>query len=298
MTVAAIVPVHGEAPWLAEALDSLRAQEGLDEVVLVDDGSPEPVSAPAGATLVRLDPRGGPAAARDAGLAATGAELVALCDADDAWEPGKLAAQLGALARHPEAAVCVGRALVVGPDGRPTGERWRELPAGVLEPAFLGPLLYEHNPIPASSAVIRRSALEAAGGFAGPAPLASDWDLWLRLVRRGEIFVCEPAARIRYRRHPRGVTTDVAALAESQLALHAAHEALAGEEVRRRVRAADLSALAHGLARRREHAAARAALAEAAALRRPSGRDRVLAAVLAVPGLRRLPGRRAPYPQS
>jgi glycosyltransferase involved in cell wall biosynthesis len=297
MPLGAIVPVYGEAPYLGEALDALVGQQPPpDEVVVVDDGSPEPVRLASGHTgrcmLVRRDARGGPGAARDTGLRELSSDLVALADADDAWRPGKLAAQLEALERHPEAALCFGCAAIVGPDGRPTGERWEELPAGVLEPSELGPLLYEHNPIPTSSVVIRRRSLDVAGGFAGPTPLGTDLDLWLRLVARGERFVCEPRAEVAYRRHTHGLTGDVAALAESSLRLHELHAALVDEATRERVRAADLTLLARGRVRQRRYAEARAALREAGAL---GGRERLLRTALAVPGLRAVLGRRDPY---
>ncbi len=167
MPLGAIVPVHGEAPFLGEALAAVLGQDPPpDEVVVVDDASPEPVRLEpdhAGrCLLVRRERRGGPGAARDTGLRELSSDLVALADADDAWRPGKLAAQLEALERHPRAAVCFGRAVVVGAGGRPTGERWEELPPGPLEAAELGSLLYEHNPIPASSAVVRRAAASRA----------------------------------------------------------------------------------------------------------------------------------------
>ena len=293
MAVVAIVPVYGAAPWLAAALEGLLGQDPApDEIVVVDDGSPQPVEVDSRCTLIRREERGGPAAAREAGLAASSADLVAFADADDIWRPGKLAAQLEALTAHPGAAVCFGRAVIVGPDGAPTGERWEELPAGVHEPADLGPLLYERNPIPTSSVIVRRAALVAAGGFAGPAALGSDWDLWLRLVRRGERFVCEPRAVIEYRRHSGGVTGDVAQLAESSLAVRAAHAELVDEATRGRLRRRDLAALARGRVRRRDYAGARDALREAAPL---GPRERLLASALRVPGLRGLLGRRDPY---
>ena len=205
---------------------------------------------------------------------------------------GELAGQLQALAEHPEAALCFGRAVIVGPDGHPTGERWEELPAGVHAAAELGPLLYERNPIPASSVVVSRAALVDAGGFAGPAQLGSDWDLWLRLARRGASFVFEPRARIEYRRHPGGVTADVARLAEASLAIHAEHASLVTPEVARRARRDDLVALARGRVRRRDYAGARAALREASDL---TPRERLLAALLRVPAARELLGRRDPY---
>jgi glycosyltransferase involved in cell wall biosynthesis len=294
--VAVIVPVHGRAPYLAEALASIGGQEPPpDEVVVVDDCSPEPLRLD-GVRVLRREERGGPAGARQAGLEATAAELVALCDADDAWEPGKLVAQLGALERNPEAALCFGGVTVVGQDGRPTGERWRGLVPGLHEPERLRDQLFEWNPIPTSSALIRREALEHAGGFASPVPYGvEDWDLWLRLVAQGERFHYEPRAGIRYRRHAGGLTADVARIGELGLAVHERHAELVDEDVRRRVRARDLTTVARGRVRGRRYAEARALLREAADLEPPAPRERLLRPLLAVPGARAVLGRRSPW---
>jgi glycosyltransferase involved in cell wall biosynthesis len=248
--IGVVVPVRGFAPYLVETLDCVLGQDPAPaEVVVVDDASDEPLALhpdhAARCTLVRRDACGGPAAARASGLEALspGVELVALCDADDAWAAGKLAAQVAALGRFPEAGLCFGRAFIVGADGRPTGERWTELAAGLHGGTELRERLYAANPLPTSSVVLRRAALEAVGGFASPVRLAEDWDLWLRLAAAGYGFVCEPAAVVRYRRHPGGLTADVAALARCQLELHRAHGALVADDVRERAVAADAAAL-------------------------------------------------------
>ena len=56
---------------------------------------------------------------------------------------------------------------------------------------------------------------------------------------------------MRYRRHPGGLTHDVAALARAQLEVHRRHAASVEPDVRRRVEHADLLALADGLVRER-----------------------------------------------
>ena len=280
MRIGLIVPVLPPAPYLDEAVQSALGQER-----------------PPDEHAVIRDERGdGPAATRERALEGLGdCDWVALLDADDAWEPGKLAAQRDAIAQHDDAVVCFGRATVIGDHGRPTGERLPELPAGRLSAEELAPLLFDSNPIPTSSVLVRRDALARAGGFAGPAPLASDWDLWLRLVAGGGTFVCEPGARVRYRRHRGGVTADVAALAESRLEVHAAHGSLVDEDSRRRAESRDLVLLARGRIRQRRYREAADALARADALVPLRGRERALRTLVCVPGLRAGLGRRAPY---
>ncbi|MBA3300086.1 MAG: glycosyltransferase, partial [Thermoleophilaceae bacterium] len=61
--VGVIVPVRGDSPYLAQALDAILAQEPPPaDVVVVDDASDTPVALPrtaAGCRLVRRGLRGG-----------------------------------------------------------------------------------------------------------------------------------------------------------------------------------------------------------------------------------------------
>src|SRR5919107_4262208 len=133
MRIGLIVPVLPPAPFLDEALESALEQ----------------VPPPDARAIVRDERGDGPAATRDAGLGQLGdCDWVALLDADDAWEPGKLAAQRAAMTRHRDAVVCFGTATAVDESGSPTGERLPELPAGRHPAADLVPVLYESNPIP------------------------------------------------------------------------------------------------------------------------------------------------------
>lgn len=283
MTVGAVVPVRGPAPFLAEALDSVLAEEPA-EVVVVDDGSDPPVTLAdrhASVRVVRREASGGPAAARNAGVAAlgSGVELVAFCDADDAWTPGSLAPRVRALGDEPRAALAFGAPRIVDAAGRETGERWSVPPGGPLP----GPeALYAVNPILTSSVVLRRAAF--GRGFDESYVHAEDWELWLRLLGDGHLLVCVPEAQVRYRRHAGGLTADVLALARAQRRVHEAYADLAGPVARAAAERADREGEAEGLLRAGRPDAARHLLDPG--LRR---------ALLAVPGLRRLLGRRPPY---
>lgn len=301
MQTGVIVPVHGWPSLLAETLDGILAQDPRPEVVVVvDDGSPQPIELLAEharhCRLVRHPRRRGLASARATGLAQLDdCELVAFCDADDAWQAGKHAAQLAALAAHADAAACFGHARIVALDGRPTGEWWDELAPGRHPASELLPLLYERNPLCVSSALLRRAAVVDAGGLEFDLPRAEDWDLWLRLLARRHAFVMEPDAVVRYRRSPGALSGDIAGLARAQLHVHRTHGGLVGEAVRRRTEAADRRALARGLVREREYGGARRELRRAFALHPPDARDRALAVLLGVPLVRAALGRRDPY---
>src|SRR5688500_14438702 len=105
-SVAVVIPVY-RARYLAEALESVFFQSRpANEVIVIDDGSPDQnelrhAIAPYGraVTLVRQFNQGA-AAARNRGLRATSADLVAFLDADDRWLPH------GAASTHAAGAMC------------------------------------------------------------------------------------------------------------------------------------------------------------------------------------------------
>jgi glycosyltransferase involved in cell wall biosynthesis len=302
VSVGVIVPCRGDVPWLAEALDSVLAQDPpADRVVVVDDGSPAPLELEPrhaqACRLVRLEDHAGLTAARVAGLEKLGdVEWIAFCDADDVWRPGKLAAQLARLERT-GADMCFTAVEVIGPDGVATGERGAAAPEGIVDSPRWTAYLYEHNPVIVSSALLRREALERAGGFLGAERFhgGEDLDLWLRLATSGARFAWEPSELLRYRRHPGQMTADIASLAEFSLAVHEAHGELVDAATRRRVRARDLRTMARGRIRQRRYPEAREALRRAAELEPLGPRDRVIALALRLPGARALLGRRDPY---
>ena len=166
--------------------------------------------------------------------------------------------------------------------------------AGLHDASEFGRLLFESNPIPVSSAVIRRQALEHHE-LDSDLAITADWDLWLRLAARGESFICEPSAVVYYRRHPAAMTARVTTLAAEQLTVHERHGALVDEETRRRMRVRDLAGLASGLIRDGAYREARTTLALAASLAELPRRQRALRVALCLPVVRRLVGRRDPY---
>lgn len=102
--VSVIVPVHDVAPYVAEAIASLRAQTLADfEALIIDDGSTDGSGAVA-AQAIADDPRfvlirqdnAGLSAARNAGLDRARGEWLAFLDGDDAFEPAFLADLVGA----------------------------------------------------------------------------------------------------------------------------------------------------------------------------------------------------------
>lgn len=204
-----IVPVHNRPDLVREAVASALAQEcpGGHEVVVVDDGStdatPDALAAFGDAIRVVRQDNAGPAVARNRGFAEARGELFALLDSDDVWLPGKLAAQVALLDAHPSACLVHSEVaeFVEGEGVAP----WTRRPP-VLSGHVLRDLL-RRNFVHTMTVVVRRTCIDAVGGFDPAYPPCEDWDLWLRLAACWA-FVGDPVPRVRTRIHAGGLSSD------------------------------------------------------------------------------------------
>ena len=187
--VAVIIPVYA-ATFLDEALASVFAQvRPADEVIVVDDGSPDPAAIqqaverwPDRVTLLR-QANAGAAAARNAGLSAASAEWVAFLDADDRWLPDFLERQMSFLSSHPYADLVWADATIVG-DTPAAGRTFMSMcpSSGAVT---LESLLAQTCNVLTSTVVVRRDLVMDVGSFDVALRRGQDFDLWLRLVSRG-----------------------------------------------------------------------------------------------------------------
>ena len=188
--VSIITPAYNAAPYLGATARTVLAQSYVDwEWLIVDDGSTDGTAEIAAALedprvrLIRASHSGLPAVGRNIGIGAACGDYVALLDADDLWEPDKLAEQMAYVAVHPEVGLVFSRFyLWVDSHKRP-----REvLPdtCGLPNPGWMLPLLVLKNRIGTSSAVIRRDLIVKAGGFDEDVRqrATEDYELWLRLA--------------------------------------------------------------------------------------------------------------------
>jgi glycosyltransferase involved in cell wall biosynthesis len=191
--VTVVLPTYNRADLLPHAIETALDQTARDrcDILVVDDGStddtPAVVARYGSSVSYVRQPNGGLAAARNAGIRATDNEFIALLDDDDLWQPDKIATQLAAFERHPEAVLVGGRVIDRFPDGR---ERPHFLPPIPLDrPVDLAPLLFERNFLPPSSVMIRRTALHAAGLFDPRMRRSQDSHLWVKLACRGRFVI-------------------------------------------------------------------------------------------------------------
>ena len=199
--ISCLMAAHNAAATITAAIESVLAQThpGL-ELIVVDDGSTDATAALAAAIpdpriAVLRQPRRGPSAARNLALSHARGVFVAAIDADDLWLPRKLELQLQALERNPAAAVAYGWTDFVDEHLRPLYPDERATVEGNVHEALLRLNFISCG----SNTLIRRSALQSAGGFDESLQAAEDWELHTRLAARHP-FVAVPEVVVLYRR--------------------------------------------------------------------------------------------------
>ena len=182
--VSVVMSVYNGAPWVGAAVESLLVQTLTElEVIVIDDGStdatPDVLASLRDPRLVvvRREHSGLTRALNQACALAT-APLLARLDADDIAVPDRFALQRAYLDAHPDVGL-------LGTGAREVDLTGREV--AVVRPptddAAIRRGLIRANPFVHSSVMMRRAALDRAGGYDESIPVAQDYDLWMRLSR-------------------------------------------------------------------------------------------------------------------
>lgn len=209
--VSVIVCVYNGMEFLGAALNSVLAQtHSRYELIAVDDGSTDCSAA----VLKRYtDSRfrvlhqenQGTAMALHSGLKAAQGELVAFLDQDDLWEKDKLAVHVEWMRRRPEIDLTFSWFRYVDRFGKDIGLR-RKRYRGTID--FRG-LLSDFAIGATSNVVVRRTAIQKAGGIDPDFPRMYDLDLFLRVALLSQHNIeAIPSVLMLYRRHGQQITRD------------------------------------------------------------------------------------------
>jgi len=190
-SVSAVVPTRDRPELLRAALGAILGQDyagPVEAVVVYDQCQPDPSLAyDDGRRRVRVIANcrtAGLAGARNTGILAATGELVAFCDDDDEWLPGKLAAQVSALAEEPDGEF-VSCGIRVSYDDRTVDRplRMRRVPLAAL----LRDRMTELHP---STFLMKRAAVVDGFGLVDeeiPGCYAEDYEFLLRAARRAPL---------------------------------------------------------------------------------------------------------------
>jgi glycosyltransferase involved in cell wall biosynthesis len=222
--ISVIIPTFDRAHLLPDVLDSVGAQRECPtfEVVVVDDASTDDtlgvLASRRDVRVVRLARNGGVARARQAGVEQARGTLLAFHDSDDLMLPGRL----GILARFLEANAEVGAVYANGlvESGASAGPLVPMALARRLDGRSFGvrEVVCDRLPVFLQAALIRRAALDAAGGIDVTLPRHADLELTCRLALTGRTVFVDVAV-FRYRLHGANQTRDRLALREGMVAV-------------------------------------------------------------------------------
>jgi glycosyltransferase involved in cell wall biosynthesis len=213
--VTIVTAAKNAAAFLPSAIESMRDQTFRDWThVIVDDASTDATTAIAEAAseadprvqVVRLESSIGAYAAANVAALKADSAYIARLDADDIADPTRLAKQLDALERNPQAAANV------------TG--WRQIDEkGVVDTRHTFALPTTSNEIVKwmlwlrggplhSSLMIDTAYFQARGGY-GPERVAEDHRLWCALAREGRMSMLDEPL-LYYRLHGQQITANKA----------------------------------------------------------------------------------------
>jgi glycosyltransferase involved in cell wall biosynthesis len=202
--ISVVMPVHNALPFLSWSIESILEQTFSDfEFIILDDGSTdgsvellrEWAQRDARIQIYPNDQRLGLSGSSNAVVAKASAPIVARMDADDVAHHDRLRRQWEILEGNPDV-VAVG-ALCNGINAsgevvRPR-DRWRLVRKSV------------YIPFPHGSAMFRRDAFEAVGGYDESVVGAEDQDLFKRMTAKGRV-VTLPDILYSYRYHSANAT--------------------------------------------------------------------------------------------
>jgi glycosyltransferase involved in cell wall biosynthesis len=215
--ISVVVPCFNHGHFLAEALHSVVTSRPT-EIVVVDDGSTDDTpdvlttfEAPHEFRTVRQQ-NAGLANARNRGLRESRGEFVVFLDADDKLTANALDVGAATLEEHAECAFAFGRCTMMDTDGTllPTQTEPRIVRDHYRE-------LLRRNYIWTPAAVmLRRDAVERAGGFNPRVNAAADYELYLHIARHRPIHD-HGSVVAHYRRHDANMSGNAARMLRETL---------------------------------------------------------------------------------
>lgn len=198
-----IIPAYGVGAMIAEALDSVLAQDYSHwQAIIIDDGDAAvaghvaPYLADSRFRLLQTD-NGGPSTARNRGMREATTPFIGLVDGDDILELDFLSTMLEAIEASENIGFVTCDARFFGADR--VGELFSSYCPQRL-PASLEQVLRRNFNV-FSQTVMRRQAIEAIGGFDTSLISSEDFDAWIRLLEAGWELGYVPRPLVRYRRH-------------------------------------------------------------------------------------------------
>ena len=198
MKISIVTPSFNQGRFIGRTIDSVLAQTGDFELdyTVIDGGSTDDTLAILRGYGARIRWRSerdaGQVDAINKGLRGTTGDVVGWLNSDDVLLPGALARVAAAFAAHPDAEWVHGRCVIIDEQDRQV-RRWISAYKHFRSQRHTFENFLTENYVSQMTAFWRRGVLDEIGFLDPEIKLAFDYDLFLRLARRGAPVYIEDA---------------------------------------------------------------------------------------------------------
>lgn len=225
MKFSIVIPLYNGADFIEATLDTVLAQTHSDyEIILVNDNSPDNVgdivkkyiSLHQNIKFIYLEQENrGLGGARNTAIRHASGEVIAILDQDDSWYPNKLERIAGIYNYRPEAGI-ICHSQVVRKNGKIIG---------IFHPLaytkdIYRELLFYNNRLSTSAVTFKKEIIDDVGYFTEDKNnfhFVEDYDLWLRMAKKGYRFYFSDEILGEYNRHGANFSTQLEIMFKSEL---------------------------------------------------------------------------------
>lgn len=201
--ISVVIPAYNVEKFIRQSVESVLEQDFPSfDCIVVDDGSTDRTADILAeindmrVKILRVE-NGGVSRARNIGYQAAKSDYILFLDGDDILHPTALSRLYQAIEDRPDAVLVFGTTIRLLPSGKVEPNQKPVLKhhysSGHILPEVVGRRNVFSN---CGQMLIRRQAIEAAGGFDPSLRLSEDWEFFCRLSARGECVYIGPQEEI------------------------------------------------------------------------------------------------------
>lgn len=213
--ISIVIPTYNSADTLLRAIEAAQQQTYTKiEILVVDDGSNDNTQAlmqdRSDLIYIRQENQG-PSAARNTGIAHAKGQYIAFLDADDTWAPEKSSLQMKIFQERGDMDLVACQWVRQGGEPDHTADPFDGESLPLVKMISL-------NQFQTSTVLAKRKVFETVGGFNSAYNGAEDWEMWLRISTRFNIWRMN-AKLVIYYDMPTGYSKNLNRVYETMLAM-------------------------------------------------------------------------------
>ena len=204
--VSVVMASYNHEKYVAETIESVLSQTYHDfEFIITDDGSPDGTVevikkfADSRIKLFCFSKNQGACTAMNNCIKEAKGEYIAVINSDDVWMPDKLEKQVRFLDEHPEKGAVFSYAEIIDEEGKKIPEENPSYTKVFIQPnrtrfEWLSHFFFKGNCLCHPSLLIRKHCYDDIGLYDERFAQLPDFDLWIRLCTRYEIYILSEKA--------------------------------------------------------------------------------------------------------